>query len=412
MGVKVKQGYKTDYIPFEHVLKKNYLLQEEVAQLSHRLKVALNAVSQQEQMIDLLISENKRNMLELNEATRSLYDRHEMIEGIVKTMVEEKRKYRNMSQENVKLAVKIKESDKKIKELLGSSSYQDVVSGPSTGEINNEKNESCIKKIELPKDKNFSHDGSLIGGESEELNLKLSDELSNEVELLTLNEEVIGEEVCEQVSHDVKQNKSCSNSKISLVQISSDASLNKDEGSSKRRSNLKNVPLEVIDTVESDWLLWKMKNEFAEYNEQMRQNYNSQGEDTDGYYTSESDNDSSGSQTSEDEISVTDSSITSTVGPDEHSYMLVPPGLMIQESLKLVDANIEKVWFLKSKVKKKLRLFVERDHKILGEYNSAERSRQLEKLLVEVKEGLTGKRFEKWKALNEFFMKYYTITEL
>ena len=44
-------------------------------------------------------------------------DKNVMIEGIVQTIVEEKRKHQNKIQENVKLAIQLKELDNKIKEL-------------------------------------------------------------------------------------------------------------------------------------------------------------------------------------------------------------------------------------------------------------------------------------------------------
>ena len=55
MGYARKVKY--DYIPFGVVLKKNFLLQEEVAELNQQLSAANNAMLIYEQRIDRLISE-------------------------------------------------------------------------------------------------------------------------------------------------------------------------------------------------------------------------------------------------------------------------------------------------------------------------------------------------------------------
>ena len=55
MGYARKAKY--DYIPFGVVLKKNFLLQEEVAELNQQLSAANNAMLIYEQRIDRLISE-------------------------------------------------------------------------------------------------------------------------------------------------------------------------------------------------------------------------------------------------------------------------------------------------------------------------------------------------------------------
>ena len=44
MGVKVKRDYGREYIPFQNVLKKNYLLHEEVSRLTTELSNAQKKV--------------------------------------------------------------------------------------------------------------------------------------------------------------------------------------------------------------------------------------------------------------------------------------------------------------------------------------------------------------------------------
>ena len=56
MGVKVKGDYTKVYIPFVQVMKKNYLLQEEVSNLSQELTAALNLVSEYQQRMDYIIN--------------------------------------------------------------------------------------------------------------------------------------------------------------------------------------------------------------------------------------------------------------------------------------------------------------------------------------------------------------------
>ena len=240
MGVKVKRGYKLEYIPFEQVLKKNFLLQEEVEQLSNKLIVALNTVSQKEQEIEFLITENKRKIEELNQATKILQDRHEMIEEIVKTMVIEQRKNRTMSQENVKLAVKSKESEEKIKELLHTFRNQDIfpVKPPIV--------ERVLSYSKIPVS-------------------ELSDELTKDVAELTLKDKGEVEEVCKHETIEVNKNERCRGSLQSESQGVKDASLGIDREKSKSSSKQKIIMTNEIDSEESDWLLRKMRDDFRKY---------------------------------------------------------------------------------------------------------------------------------------------------
>ena len=57
MGYARKGKYESDYIPFGVVLKKKFLLQEEVSVLKQQLQETLSSVSRYEQRIESLIFE-------------------------------------------------------------------------------------------------------------------------------------------------------------------------------------------------------------------------------------------------------------------------------------------------------------------------------------------------------------------
>ena len=117
MGYARKGKYESNYIPFGVVLKKNFLLQEEVAVLRQQLQETLNSVSIYEQRIEYLILEKSEALSNFNRELEGFQKNHVAIESLVHTMMEEKRKSQTKCQENVKLALQLKESEVKIKEL-------------------------------------------------------------------------------------------------------------------------------------------------------------------------------------------------------------------------------------------------------------------------------------------------------
>ena len=101
MGVKIKKDYPRAYIWFEHVLKKNFLLQEEVLQLSEQLSAALYLVSEKERQINEIILENGKYVEQMNHEIKMAKDSVKLnnekiatFEDIVKTMEQEKQKIR------------------------------------------------------------------------------------------------------------------------------------------------------------------------------------------------------------------------------------------------------------------------------------------------------------------------------
>ena len=66
MGYARKGKYERDYIPFRVVLKKNFLLQEEVSVLRQQLREILNSVSMYEQRIESLIVEKSEAISNFN----------------------------------------------------------------------------------------------------------------------------------------------------------------------------------------------------------------------------------------------------------------------------------------------------------------------------------------------------------
>ena len=146
MGVQVHQRYERKYIPFEKVLKKNFLLQEEVEVLNQQLSSALNSLSILENRTNYLILTKEQEVSQLQNEVKTLYDKAVLIEGLVKTMAEEKRKLTVKCQENVKLAIRVKESEDKIKELQEELKQQNL-----------SKSMSDNKSVEIMRLKNVPH---------------------------------------------------------------------------------------------------------------------------------------------------------------------------------------------------------------------------------------------------------------
>ena len=96
MGIKVKSGYMQDeYIPFGHVLKKNFLLQKSVSQVSEELAIALSKVTWYEQKVAGLLAEYARQKDEMLQKQQISEDKVELLctkietfEGIVQSMVD------------------------------------------------------------------------------------------------------------------------------------------------------------------------------------------------------------------------------------------------------------------------------------------------------------------------------------
>ena len=120
MGVKIKREYTRDYIPFEKVLKKNFLLQEEVLQVSQKLSDALDIVSQKEKFIDELTQRLRVTEHEVQGARDDLQvfiAKVDTFEELVKSLEIGKQKNKNVIQENITLAVKLRESENEIRVL-------------------------------------------------------------------------------------------------------------------------------------------------------------------------------------------------------------------------------------------------------------------------------------------------------
>ena len=124
MGIKIKKEYPRAYIRFEHVLKKNFLLQEEVSQLYEQLSAALSLVSEKERQIEEHIVDSAKRTEEMKQVIRGAQEvvnvnneKTATIEDIVKTIEREKQKNKEVYQENIKLSVKLRESETNIKAL-------------------------------------------------------------------------------------------------------------------------------------------------------------------------------------------------------------------------------------------------------------------------------------------------------
>ena len=120
MGVTVKRDYAREYIPFENVLKKNFLLQEEVSRLAMELSKAQSKVLRYEKFLDK--SEQTMSSMQ-NEINIAHYDMQvlkskvDTFQDIVTSMELGKRKNQQVSQENIKLAIKLRESENEVKVL-------------------------------------------------------------------------------------------------------------------------------------------------------------------------------------------------------------------------------------------------------------------------------------------------------
>ena len=218
---------------------------------------------------------------------------------------------------------------------------------------------------------------SVNDGSSIVINRKPQKKLIDKPEVLTLDEEGGEADSIEQTVRIISDDGSVS-------QVNSKSGLEIDEISII--SNKENFMVEM-NKDDHDRLLRKLKEDFEVYREQTEITNINENEDIGGYYFTSS---------NEDII------VTSDVDSKGVTFMLVLQISLIPDYLELEEKNNEKLWFLTSEVYKKLRMFVEGTHNIVAKHNQAERKKNLEKLMNEVKDGLKDKRYENGKCLMKY----------
>ena len=118
----MRKKYARDYIPFNTVLRQNFILLEQVIDLNEALKSSY----EQNQRNEELVAEfwNYKCMMEsqiqeYQEIVENNKEKVAMFEKIVYSIKEDRSESRKLRQENIKLKLELKELQEECKELVG-----------------------------------------------------------------------------------------------------------------------------------------------------------------------------------------------------------------------------------------------------------------------------------------------------
>ena len=90
-------------------------------------------------------------------------------------------------------------------------------------------------------------------------------------------------------------------------------------------------------------------------------------------------------------------------------YMRVPQGSLIRNYLGLTKTS-NKEWVSKSEVYEEIGLFLEGKHTIVAKHNCAKNRKKLDEVIEELQVRVKEKKYDKWKALDDIFERYFEIT--
>ena len=356
MGVKIKREYTRDYIPFEKVLKKNFLLQEEVLQVSQKLSDALDIVSEKEKFIDELTQRLRVTEHEVQGARDDLQvfiAKVDTFEELVKSLEIGKQKNKNVIQENITLAVKLRESENEIRvlreKLKEIKVNNDAVLSIENCPMSHDVIESHSRKVTQVQD---DHKNLITQADEEEqivVESKLKETVkSDEIQSGTYYVDVINNE----------PNNECTAEENSSV-------MSEDESSSTTSEEVSCG--------------------------------NSSYEDSDKYEDTDS-----------EQSEVDMSHYNDFTDDDGIKYMFISGTSMTRHYILLSEDEDEN-WFPKKKVYDEFRKFVNCQHKIHGRSNCAERRADLNTILDEFKKGVKEKDINDDFLNGAFMMIYETI---
>jgi len=185
MGYSVRKKYARDYIPFDTVLRRNFILSEQVIDLDKALK---NSYEQNQRNEELLAEfQNYKCMMEsqikeYQEIVETNKEKVATFENIVYSFEEDRSETRKVRQENIRLTMALKESQEECKELaveltsmnMNNRSKECVLSITNGAEANTQEKQEAVTDM---KSAESTSDLSREGNET-----KLKEYKSQEVE--------------------------------------------------------------------------------------------------------------------------------------------------------------------------------------------------------------------------------------
>lgn len=397
MGYATRGRHSRDYIPFEVVLKKNFLLQEQISEKNEALLQANKQVREYERMIENLRIETSENMLmvqksmiEYQEAAELTKAKSETFEGIMEKMETEKIEHRKIRQENIQLTMDIKESKQLILDLQAKvEEYSKIV------------NDSKEKyEIELSQDS--------------DRDVKVFDDhiTQEEVVLQTESEVVVKSTVVAEVNNSISSKNSVEPYCSSCID---EVSLNGSSTIPSSTAQLKNNDSRCKGNTGTN----STEDEIKVSDSVIDIEFSISNVETDGVQVNDEGISSLISEASFDEDMSNigkccfscdpDSEVTSYYDEDDEVvYMLVGKDSMTREYI-LLNEDEEESWFTKKEVTNAVREFLACDHQIHGKTNCEKRRLALSELLNKLEKGVQDENV-KSNFLNDAFSRYYEIT--
>jgi len=370
MGVKIRE-YSRDYIPFVEVLKKNYRLQDDVVQVSQKLSDALAIVSLRDDFIEQLsqkLTLMEHNIQSANDEVQLFKAKVGTFEDLVKSMEIGKRKNQNVCQENVKLAVKLRESENEIRVLQ--EKLKEI-------ELNNNAIPSNECQICL------SHDMSKLHDMENEFRVLGKTNQVNKYAVTEFSDKVSGGKC---VSDDTSKSY-CS------------------DETEKGHADCQELKSNVVD---APAVIEYRSNEFKPDERSIgygaHDNGSNQSMSTGEHISFTSNDDSSSSSFSQESLD------TRYVDVDDGiEYMSVAEGSMTRQYL-FQQENGDESWFPMTEVVDEILRFVKYQSTRQEKYKCAKRRAKLKDILDELEFGVKNKRV-KSEFLNDAFMRFYETEE-
>ena len=148
--------YARDYIPFGKVMKKNFMLQEQICELNDALTRSYQQNQKYESLLAQALEENRmkeKQVMEYQEAAANTKDKVDTVETLVKSMVEERSGYRKLRQDNITLSMDLKASQEVVKlleEKLNTLCLNSVHHNDRISEETESKGATIIIEPEVP----------------------------------------------------------------------------------------------------------------------------------------------------------------------------------------------------------------------------------------------------------------------
>ena len=148
--------YARDYIPFGKVMKKNFMLQEQICELNDALTLSYQQNQKYESLLAQALEANRtleKQVLEYKEADAITKNKVNTVETLVKSMVEERSGYQKLRQDNITLSMDLKVSQEVVKlleEKLNTLCLNSVHNDDIISEETESKGATMIIEPEVP----------------------------------------------------------------------------------------------------------------------------------------------------------------------------------------------------------------------------------------------------------------------